>query len=93
MPARVPTAEVLTTCDQLEVLLRALPPPYPDRQEYFAALHTVQAFIWEKAGQVGAGGDGSSVRLHGFRATGSAGLAAACRNWITQVRAKARAAA
>ncbi|MES2667427.1 MAG: hypothetical protein V4712_15115 [Pseudomonadota bacterium] len=37
--------------------------------------------------------NGAAIRLHGFRATSTAGVAAACQNWIAQVTLKAAAAA
>jgi hypothetical protein len=62
---------------------------YPDRAAYQVALARLQTKILHEGGSFTADGLGARVRLHGFTATSTTGLAGACHNWITQVTDKA----
>jgi hypothetical protein len=92
MPAKVPSKAALRCTDWLREILRELPHPWTDRAAYQAALATLQTKILHEGGSFTADSLGARVRLHGFKATSTMGLAAACHNWITQVTLKAATA-
>lgn len=87
--AKVPTPAALDCCARLGQLLSNLPSPYPDRPAYDRALEPVMALIGQEGGSFSSNWNGTKLRLHGFSASSTSGLAEACRNWRTQVTLKA----
>jgi hypothetical protein len=86
---RTPTKEALAFHARLYGLVQALPGFQDDRPGYDAGIARIKAAIVEAGGAVRNDWNGARVRVHGFSATSTTGVAGACRNWMTQVTLKA----
>lgn len=84
----------LACADRIEAMLKSFPRIKHDDPALWATrLRELQVLILNEGGSFKDDWQGGQVRLHGFKATSTVGLPAACRNWITQVTLKSAAAA
>ena len=80
--------KVIETSNRLAHLLAVQPPHYPDRVTYAKWLDRLAAQIRGEGGTISVSGAGQRIKLHGFAASSTEGLAGAVRNWRTQARQK-----
>ena len=99
MPApKFATQGALACAQQMETILNAMPRSRwtnsaldnrrPEDPAWVEGTRLLQRLILTEGGSFKDDWQGARVRLHGFTASSTGGLLAACRNWITQVRAK-----
>lgn len=93
MAAKIPTKAAIDMANRLKAMASSLPSPRDDTLGYRAGLKEIGALITTEGGGFIDAWNGATIRLHGFRATSTMGLAGACHNWCTQVTLKAAAAA
>lgn len=80
---------------KIEALLKRYPrnPWTENKSAWDACRKDLQKLILTEGGSYKDDGQGSQIRLWGFKATSTMGLEAAAQNWIVQVRTKLGAAA
>lgn len=92
MAAKVPTKAALDCASHLAQKIKALPSSCDDRPGYDDGIKLLKHQIVSCGGTFSESWNGAGVRLHGFAASSTSGIADACRNWITQVTLKAASA-
>ncbi len=91
---KYPPQGALGCADRIEALLNGFPKSrWDSKTEWETRLRELQVLILSEGGSFKDDWQGARVHLWGFRASSTSGLVAACRNWVTQVRAKLGASA
>ncbi len=90
--SKAPSMAALAFHARLAAMVNDLPGFQDDRTGYAAGIARIKLAIVEAGGAVRDDWNGARVRVHGFSATSTMGVAMACRNWMTQVTIKAAAA-
>jgi hypothetical protein len=93
MTANVPSPAALAFHAQLHGMIRALPSFTTDRPGFDAGISRIKLAIVEAGGAVRDDWNGARIRVHGFSASSTTGVAGACTNWLQQVTLKAALAA
>jgi hypothetical protein len=88
-----PATGPMATAARIEALLNGFPASkWDSKAQWEARMRELQVLILNEGGAFKDDWQGARLQLQGYRATCTHGLAGACRNWITQVRAKAQPA-